>query len=543
MIFSLKILIFFLNQKKSINNLKSLVFRLTLTGKLDFQKLSNGRVKQPLQTLIQKQKDYLKKRGISFEEKLNSVWPMVKLNNNNCIEIIDGDRGKNYPKKSEFTKKGYCLFLNTSNVRKGYFNFDRCNFISKKRDNLLKNGRGKKFDIVLTTRGTLGNSALYEPTIPYSCLRINSGMVLLRCNQSKLNPYFLIQIINSDVFDKQIKKYLSGSAQPQLPIKVLSDIIIPLPPLEVQKEIVSLMEKCILLEAQIKEKSQKQNEFSKSSMYFIAQAQNKKQLFHHWGILKNNFKDVLCSESGVKEFKAMAFQLCLNGRLDFQKLSEGRIKKSLQILVQQQKQHLKEEDITFEEQPDSIWPMVKLGSVCNFINGKAFKPEEWEKMSESGLPIIRIQNLNNLQAKFNYYSKKVHEKYLVKKSDLLFSWSGSKGTSFGPHIWAKDKGILNQHIFRVEHSSKYLKRFLYLALKKIVVEVENNLHGGVGLVHITKGNLEKLKIPFPPLEVQKEIAALMEYIESTEKQIQKEKSLSVQLSQSLSHLEKYQKIV
>jgi type I restriction enzyme M protein len=48
------------------------------------------------------------------------------------------------------------------------------------------------------------------------------------------------------------------------------------------------------------------------------------------------------------------------------------------------------------------------------------------------------------------------------------------------------------------------------ALNKAVTEVEENLHGGVGLVHITKGNLERIEIPLPPLEVQKEIVAEIE---------------------------------
>ena len=59
-------------------------------------------------------------------------WPLVKLGNKE-VGIIDGDRGKNYPKKVEFSPEGYCLFLNTSNVRKGYFNFDKLEFISKER--------------------------------------------------------------------------------------------------------------------------------------------------------------------------------------------------------------------------------------------------------------------------------------------------------------------------------------------------------------------------------------------------------------------------
>ena len=35
-------------------------------------------------------------------------------------EIIDGDRGKNYPHQHEFLDEGYCLFLNTGNVTKAF---------------------------------------------------------------------------------------------------------------------------------------------------------------------------------------------------------------------------------------------------------------------------------------------------------------------------------------------------------------------------------------------------------------------------------------
>ena len=150
------------------------------------------------------------------------------------------------------------------------------------------------------------------------------------------------------------------------------------------------------------------------------------------------------------------------------------------------------------------WPMVEIGSVCNLVNGKAFKPSDWSKKVNGALPIIRIQNLNNVNAEFNYYTGKVEEKLIINRGDLLFSWSGSKGTSFGPHIWNREKAVLNQHIFKVEYKNIFLKEFLYYMLKTSVKEVEENLHGGVGLVHITKGNLERIKIPLPPLKVQKE---------------------------------------
>ncbi|HYT45682.1 MAG TPA: restriction endonuclease subunit S, partial [Methylomirabilota bacterium] len=159
---------------------------------------------------------------------------------------------------------------------------------------------------------------------------------------------------------------------------------------------------------------------------------------------------------------------------------------------------------------DHVWPMVELGEICNFINGRAFKPSDWEKEENGGMPIIRIQNLNNPSAEFNYYSEEVEEKLIIKNGDLLFSWSGSKGTSFGSHIWRGSNGILNQHIFKVEHSELVTRHFLYYMLRRAVVEVEQNLHGGVGLVHITKGNLERIKIPLPSLEAQKEIVTELE---------------------------------
>ncbi|WP_179293912.1 N-6 DNA methylase, partial [Candidatus Methanoperedens nitratireducens] len=56
------------------------------------------------------------------------------------------------------------------------------------------------------------------------------------------------------------------------------------------------------------------------------------------------------------------------------------------------------------------WEMVEIGSVCNLINGRAFKPSDWEKKEQGGLPIIRIQNLNNPNSEYNYFSGFVDEK-------------------------------------------------------------------------------------------------------------------------------------
>ena len=155
---------------------------------------------------------------------------------------------------------------------------------------------------------------------------------------------------------------------------------------------------------------------------------------------------------------------------------------------------------------DPEWPLVELGDVCQFTNGRAFKPRDWETAESGGVPIVRIQNLNNPGSEANYFTGNVSNRHTIDQGQLLFSWSGSRGTSFGAHIWNGSKAVLNQHIFKVGFNESHTDKFyLFYALNMAVKEVENNLHGGVGLVHITKGNLERIRIPLPPIATQQAI--------------------------------------
>ena len=107
-----------------------------------------------------------------------TVFQKVKLGD--VIDFIDGDRGKQYPSQGEFYDSGFCLFLSTKNVPNTKFNFDEKMFITEEKDVALRKGKVKIGDYVLTTRGTVGNFALYSERIPYKNVRINSGMVILR---------------------------------------------------------------------------------------------------------------------------------------------------------------------------------------------------------------------------------------------------------------------------------------------------------------------------------------------------------------------------
>ena len=152
-----------------------------------------------------------------------------------------------------------------------------------------------------------------------------------------------------------------------------------------------------------------------------------------------------------------------------------------------------------------------IGELCQLINGYAFKPSDW---SSEGTPIVRIQNLNNILAEFNYFKGKLDKKYYIDNGALLFSWSGTPGTSFGAFIWNRGPAIINQHIFRVIPKKGINLFYLKYALNGKLSDIIAKSHGGVGLQHITKKDLEKINISVPSLNIQNKIVMTLNSLEN-----------------------------
>ena len=156
------------------------------------------------------------------------------------------------------------------------------------------------------------------------------------------------------------------------------------------------------------------------------------------------------------------------------------------------------------------YEQVTIGNACTLINGRAFKPSEW---GEKGLPIVRIQNLNDMNASFNYYAGEVSEQHLIDNGMLLFSWSGTPGTSFGAFMWNRGPGALNQHIFKVIPKLDFDLDYLRYAMNGQLTTIIEKAHGGVGLQHITKAELEKICLLHPEMAEQKRFAAFAKQVD------------------------------
>ncbi|MCP3962473.1 MAG: hypothetical protein GY719_31915 [bacterium] len=149
------------------------------------------------------------------------------------------------------------------------------------------------------------------------------------------------------------------------------------------------------------------------------------------------------------------------------------------------------------------WPSRAVGSLCRLSNGRPFRTDE---RSRDGLPIIRIRNLNG-STRFNYWDGRPEPAWTVERGDLLFAWAGVKGSSFGPRLWLGPRGVLNQHIFRVDPRVGVVKAWLFEALNLATEEIVDHAQGFKdSLLHLRKRDLTEHRVRVPPRQVQQWIA-------------------------------------
>ena len=152
------------------------------------------------------------------------------------------------------------------------------------------------------------------------------------------------------------------------------------------------------------------------------------------------------------------------------------------------------------------WQVVRLGEVARFVNGRAFRPEDW---GTSGLPIVRIQNLTSPNAPHNFFDGEVANDNLIDSGDIVISWSASLET----RTWQRGLAVLNQHIFKaIDDPSVAERRFLYHLLQMTMFSLRQQVHGTT-MQHITKGTFDSTPILLPPLPEQRAIAAMLDAIE------------------------------
>ena len=377
-------------------------------------------------------------------------WEWCKLEDY-VSSVTDGDH-QAPPKVSNGVP-----FLVISNVASEFIDFANTRYVPQDYyDAIQFDRKPERGDILFTVTGSYG-IVVKVNTDKQFCFQRHIGLI-----KPIIDNDYLVYALRSQYVKKLCDDLSTGTAQKTVGLDTLRSFLIPIPPLQEQKRIVESIEHCLLFVDCIEEN-------------------------------KGNLQDT------IKQTKSKILDLAIHGKLVPQ---DPKNEPATELLKRiNPKAEITCDNPHYRKLPKG-WAVIKVGNVAKYTNGRAFKPEEWESI---GLPIIRIQNLNDADAPYNRSSVIHEQKYLIKDGDLLFAWAASIGT----YIWSGENAWLNQHIFKVEPYPFIDKAFLFYAFQAMISEFYKNSHGS-GMVHITKKQFEEITLLLPPLSEQIRIVECLE---------------------------------
>lgn len=177
------------------------------------------------------------------------------------------------------------------------------------------------------------------------------------------------------------------------------------------------------------------------------------------------------------------------------------------------------------------WKISKVKYIGQYINGYAFKPDDWSSL---GKPIIRIQDLTGSNSSPNFYDGILSDKYLVKNGDILISWAAT----LDAFTWQKEEGWLNQHIFKaIPNYESVIKRFFFYLVKVAMENMNHDNKHGIVMQHVTLDIFNKFSVPIPSISEQQKIADFLD------KKYAEIDALSLDIQSQIDILEDYKKSV
>jgi len=351
--------------------------------------------------------------------------------------------------------KEQLIFLNTSDILHGKFLHRTYSAVKDWPGQAKKSIR--KNDILFSEiRPANGRWAFVEEDA--DDFVVSTKLMVIRAKQDRLFPKFLYQFLTSS----EITKWLQHLAEsrsgtfPQITFDQVATLELPLPPLAEQKAIAAVLG---ALDDKI-ELNRRMN----ATLEAMARA-----LFQSWFVDFDPVRAKLDGRkpTGLDEVTAALFPE------SFQDSPLGHIPTS--------------------------WDAIPLYDTAQWVNGGAFKNEDFCDRGE-GLPVIKIAELKDgISLQTKWCKREAGVDKIIKTGDLVYSWSGSPDTSLEAFLWSGDRGLLNQHIFKVISATAAEKRFVYYLLqymRPMLVETARNKQT-TGLGHVTIADMKRLLVCMP----------------------------------------------
>lgn len=478
--------------------LKASILQLAIQGKLVEQRPGEGTADELYRQIQAEKKRLIKEGKIKKDKPLPEIaedeipfdipesWKWVRLGW--LFQLINGDRGKNYPSKDKLLKKGQIPFISAINIDRQTVKMDGLLFVSEQQYNLLGSGKLQKNDFAFCLRGSLGKFCQY----PFEIGAIASSLVILRKNGSVLDDY-IKAYLSSPLIAEQINSSNNGTAQPNLGARDIACYLIPLPPLSEQKRIVAKIEELL--------------------PYIDRYAASYESLEQ----VNTEFPE---------DMKKSVLQYAIQGKLVEQRPEEGTAEELYQQ-IQTEKQRLIKEgkikmekplpEISEDEVPFDIpesWKWVRLSEIISVLGDGIHGTPVFDEMGD--YYFVNGNNLAKGHIVFKADTKKVsfdeYEKHKkpLDENTILISINGTIGNYA---FYAGEPIILGKSACYFSVLTGVDKEYVrHLINTKFFMDYAVKEATQTTIKNVSLKAMRMLPVPLPPLVEQKRIVAKLEEI-------------------------------
>ncbi|GAA7029169.1 restriction endonuclease subunit S [Helicobacter pylori] len=268
------------------------------------------------------------------------------------------------------------------------------------------------------------------------------GVIRIR----EVNSRFVYHIFTSNIFKQYLEKSLNTTTINNLNANILQNFLIPIPPLEIQQEIVKILDA-----------------FTELNTELNTELKARKKQYQYYQNMLLDFNDIHSNHQDAKE-----------------RLVQKTYPKNLKTLLQT----LAPKGVEFR----------KLGEVCEIIRGKRVTKKEI--LDKGKYPVV--SGGIGFMGYLNEYNREENTITIAQYGTAGFvNWQNQK-------FWANDV------CFSVIPKETLINRYLYYVLTNMQNYLYSISNRSAIPYSISSNNIMQITIPIPPLEIQQEIVKILD---------------------------------
>jgi type I restriction enzyme, S subunit len=506
----------FLNAPNGIKKLRELILKLAVQGKLVPQNPEDEPASELLKKIKAEKAKLIKEGKIKKEKPVEDIefnnkyeipdgWSLCKLQKCSLIIMGQSPESKYYNNK----EKGLPFYQGKTEFGDMY--------PTPRKWCSLPQKIAKKGNILLSVRAPVGPTNI---CIEKSC--IGRGLAAI----STLNVYenrYLLYFFRSN--ENNLAQLGTGSTFKSISLKVIRNIIIPLPPLAEQKRIVekvdSLMTFCDDLEKLKAERDKKRLSLNKASLNALLNSEDEEHFQKNWNHIVKNFDLLFSTPENVKELKQAILQLAVMGKLVPQnpddepasellkkiKAEKERLIKEGKIKKQKPLPKITEDEIPFKLPGGWIWCRLGDAGIINPRNDAedeleaSFVPMRYIFSEYSKRIITETNSWGEIRKGFTHFAE--NDVSVAKITPCFENGKSAVMEGLENDIGA---GTTELHIFRPVNSyviSRYV--LIYFKTSNFIESGKTKMTGSAGQKRIPREYITNALFSLPPVKEQKRV--------------------------------------